>query len=480
MDNTNNLVQQIPPIQTPSPLENQPSAATTSINKRTVIISVVILLFVLIGVVGGYFLGFIKGQSNQSNVSNNSKSIGSPSPVSDNTITEPQVLPTAIRIPFVRDGNVYLLDNGQENLIASSTQKSTFENRYDNAYPFMSPNGKFLAYISFTGKGELDPQGTLKIYDIDTKQTKTTQYNTDYFHWNVFNQLEFSVESLVKVSGGEGIDMAQSKVTYIVLDPESLQQLASQTMSWDERNQSGIGGFPLYSNKKAITFRDNGYYLTDTRNNTEKLLFEKGEIYHFSGWAPDGSYVVFLGAKQNPFKNMWMSVNTIDPNLPKTEIKVRNLAGGAGGEASTGLKWYFNKGFVMYCMEDIFFVDGRESLELTHTRGGGCHNEEGFVATSPNGEYAFVKFDDRFELHTQSGEKQTINESTPINKTRSTPKNLVWINNDYMIIYESTFVGSILGESSNNPKIYLFDKNANVIKPIVNNAYLSTFAVGVR
>lgn len=63
-------------------------------------------------------------------------------------------------------------------------------------------------------------------------------------------------------------------------------------------------------------------------------------------------------------------------------------------------------------------------------------------------------------------------------KTRTTPKNLVWINNDYMSIYESTFPVRVLGESSANPRVFLFNRNNNTIKPIIDNAYLSSFAIG--
>lgn len=466
IDNKNEQVSPSPqPVVSPTP-ENQ--------QKKILLIIGVVVALLIFGV-GGYVLGTRK------NTVNSSQPVTTlPTNTIQPTSVDQQLMVTEkISVPFAREGNIYLYEDGKENIIASSQQKSTFEARYDNAYPFLSPNGKYLAYIAFTGGGGLDPQGTLKIYNTETRETKTTQYKTGYFQWNSFNQLEFKIETNIKPASGEGIDPAQSKVTYIVVDPESLQQLASQIMSYDDLNNAGIGGFPLYSNKKAITFKSNSYYLVNKQNNTEKLLFQKGEIYQFSGWSPDGTYIIFLGAKQNPYKTLWISVNANDPNLSQTEIKIKDLAGGAGGDASTGLKWYFNKGFVMYCMQSIFFVDGRDPLELTHTGGGGCHNEEGFVATSPNGEYAFVKFDDRFELHTKSGEKKTINESTPIQKTRSTPKNLIWINNDYMLIYESTFSGSVIGESSASPRIFLFDRKANTIKPIINNAYLSTFAVGI-
>lgn len=108
--------------------------------------------------------------------------------------------------------------------------------------------------------------------------------------------------------------------------------------------------------------------------------------------------------------------------MSQTEVKVEDLGGGAGGDVSTGLKWYLNKGFVIYCMQSISFVDGRGPLELTHTYGAGCHNEEGVVSTSPNGEFAFVKFDDRFELHTKNGEKKVINEEVKIQKNKNYAK----------------------------------------------------------
>lgn len=65
-------------------------------------------------------------------------------------------------------------------------------------------------------------------------------------------------------------------------------------MSYDDLNNSGIVGFPLYSNKKAIVFKNNSYYLINKESNTEKLLFPKGEISQFRGWSPDGKYTIFL------------------------------------------------------------------------------------------------------------------------------------------------------------------------------------------
>lgn len=475
MNNTDNPIQQqTPPIQ-PTPSESQPLYNKDFNRKRNLIVIILVALLILGGSIGGYFLGINRNKSISGTAQNFTPTPNANTPTDTE---EPQEVKTGIRIPFVRNGNIYIYEDGQENLIASTTKKSSFESRNDNAYPSLSLNGKFLAYIEYSASSGFVPEGTLKIYNTETKETKTTKYKTSYYHWNIFNQLEFETRAEVRVQNSEGINPAQSKVSFVVFDPQSQQEVAIQTLSYDERNESRIGGFPLYGDRKYLKFKNNAYYLVNNLDNTERLLFERKQSDGFSGWSPDGTYAIFTRYNADKAESIYVAVSTKVSNLPITEVS-RIWAGGAGGDAPTGLKWYFNKGFIAYCQELLFFVDGSKPLELTHTGGGGCHNEEGFVSTSPNGEFAFVKFDDRFELHTKNGEKKTINEATTIRKTRSTPKNLIWINNDYMLIYESTFSGSVIGKASANPRIFLFDRNANLIKPVIDNGYLSTLTVGI-
>ena len=61
-------------------------------------------------------------------------------------ITTP-VLSQGIVFPFVRNGSVYLYDNGTEKLLVSPTQKSTQNSCYNIVYPFMSPDKKYITYI---------------------------------------------------------------------------------------------------------------------------------------------------------------------------------------------------------------------------------------------------------------------------------------------------------------------------------------------
>lgn len=219
MNNTENLSQQ--PLIVPT-VESQLPNNNSSNKTRNIAIMAVIALLIMGGSIGGYFLGVNKNKTTLPSTLQNVKPTSINNfPTATNPNDNSQIVPTVVKIPFVRNGNIYLYENGQETLIASSTQKSSFEARYDNAYPFLSPDGKYIAYIQFTGSGELGPQGVLKIYNIDTKQTKTTNYKTGYIQWNSFNQLQFQTETYVKASSGDGIDTAQSKTSYVVLDPQS-------------------------------------------------------------------------------------------------------------------------------------------------------------------------------------------------------------------------------------------------------------------
>jgi hypothetical protein len=116
----------------------------------------------------------------------------------------------------------------------------------------------------------------------------------------------------------------------------------------------------------------------------------------------------------------------------------------------------------------VMNLDNTKPLELTDSSGGVCHNEEGFVATSPNGKYAFIKFSDRFELHSKDGSKHVVKESAPLPKNRRFPKNLIWLNNDYMIMFEVSS-NYRLGRK---PKVHIYDRQNNFLKPFIENAYL--------
>lgn len=63
-----------------------------------------------------------------------------------------------------------------------------------------------------------------------------------------------------------------------------------------------------------------------------------------------------------------------------------------------------------------------------------------------------------------------IKEVNPLEKSRLTPKNLIWINNDYMAIFERATNGDYgIGKK---PRVFLFDRKANEVKPLIENAYL--------
>lgn len=453
MEADNNLSQPA----TNQPIDQVPASPLplTASNKKYLIIVGGVLLLLLVGI-GGYLIGTQSGLSKPERSTFNN---GSTSLSQINSPAE-QV---NLKVPFVRDGNVYLYESGQETLISAKAPQT--QSAYGNIYPTLSPNGKYLAYLAIAQRPKPDqiyiPEGTINIYSFDTKQTIVTIYRTSYFQWNKFNQLEF--KTLIRVPAGEAqgvdIDTAQSKVFFFVYDPETQKEVASQTMSYDEYDKSGKYGFPLYSDQKKILFKNNGYYLLS--NNQEKFLFKQDNIYRFSGWSPDGTMAIF--SKQGTDTLRFIALDTSNPQLPAKDVQGVELFG-AGGSPSTGLKWYFNKGFISYCSEHIFFVDGTGPLELTRTGGGGCHNEEGFVATSPNNEYTFVKFGDRFELHIKDGTKTVIKEIDAVEKTRFSPRELIWLNNDFMAIYDY---------DANKKRIFLFNRRQNTIRKLIDNASFS-------
>lgn len=476
-----NIVKPESTLQTP--VEEKPIHKNILNQKGNFIVIIAVVIILIIGS-GLYFFLNKKANNKQLSIENKTSLSTTPSATPTQSLAQPKDSNTVdklnstalIKIPFVRDGSIYLYEDGKEKIVTKSTQKSTQSGCYNLVYPFLSPNGKYLAYIEQLGSqpgygGCMG--GILRIVNLDSGKIKATNYNTSYADWNSVNQLKFETSNYVDSSTGQGIDTNASKTKFIILDPESLQEVASDTLNYSDRD-AGLRGFPIFSADKKIRFRDSKYYLVKGSNET--LLFDNKDINDFRGWSPDGKYAIFYSKitpktdENHPFSDIWFAINTDNTSEPRKEIKVYH--GAAGGDISTGIKWLFNEAFISYCSQHLSFLDGREPLQLTNSGGGGCHNEEGFVATSPSGEYAFVKFSDRFELRSKSGDKKVIIETNPMAKGRGTPQNLIWINDDYMAIFERTYNADY--GTGEKPKIYLFDRKANTVKPLIQNAYLNS------
>lgn len=362
-----------------------------------------------------------------------------------------------IKIPFVRDGNIYLYEDGIEKLVAKSTQQTKI------FYPLLSPNGKYLAYIEQYKSSEDSWDGHvgyLRIVDISTGIDRPTDYEiVDYFRWTSDNVLNFGLrQSLVEAS---------SQVVYkrIFYDPETAAESLFETIIEKDSHAQLSAEYPSDNLNKLIRFKNNEYYLVDNTLNEETFLFDANSVSAFRAWSPGGRYAVFVNT-QPPATSFEFSEFVFDTqNLasPATELTVRS--GAAGGPPSIGHAWYFEKGFVVYCSEELYFVDGSPAWMLTNEGGGGCNNEEGFVATSPNGKYAFVKFTDRFELHDIDGNISVVQEIDPLAKGRWAPGKFIWLNDDYMIIFTNL-------HKEKDATVYIFDRIANTIKPLIENAYL--------
>ncbi len=454
---------------------NSPIPKLTNHNRKKYILLSAAILFLIAGV--SVFLLSNKPKTTQLQTAN----LNTPEPsVTTASLQElksiDQLNPNAsIKVAFSREGQIYLYEDSKEKLVAKPARETTESACNYLVYPSLSPNGKYLAYIEQIGEkpgygGCLE--GILRVANLDTGKIKATQYKINYFSWNSLNQIVFKPVR----------EINEKPQTYIIkdifYDPATETELSFNTAinqdkdTWAETMASGE--FPFDKNK-IIRYKEQKYYLVDKLNSREVFLFDKSQINGFIDWSPSGKYAIFESTKK-PTKvsaglvseAIELVVDTYDTSIPPKEVTVGR--GVAGGDIPTGRKWYFEKGFVAYCKQSLYFVDGNKPLDLTRFGGAGCPNEEGLIATSPNGEYAFVKFSDRFEIHKKTGEKQVINETTKLTKGRGQPKNLVWINNDYMVIFESTY--GYLGTNKSNPKIFLFDRKANSIKSLIENAYL--------
>lgn len=437
---------------------------------------IVLIGALVIGILafGGYwFLNKSKpSQVNQvANTTVPSPASASSAPILSDSSSIDKLNPSAIiKIPFERDGAIYLYEDGKEKLVAKPKQASTDKACYRLVYPFLSPNGKYIAYIEQMG-GEPGYGGclggVLKVVYLDSGKIKTTNYKTSYLKWNLSNQITFSPDQ-ERREGPQTYTIKQ-----VLYDPANDKEIVFNTVMDQDKSTYAetmvSGEFPFDANK-LVTYKNNKYYLMDKSSNKESFLLDKSQVERFLDWSLNGRYAIFESTKKltQYFDAIELVVDTQNLTSQPKEIGVGR--GGAGGDFSTGRKWYFEKGFVAYCRQDLYFVDGSKPLQLTNDGGGGCHNEEGFVATSPSGEYAFVKFKDRFELHTKNGEKKVISETTPLAKGRGVPMNLIWVNDDYMAIFERTTNADY---GTGKPKVYLFDRKANVIKSVIENAYLN-------
>lgn len=434
------------------------------INYRIVYLIILPLLLVGIGVF--YFL-VVNHQKKQKN--NNSPT---PKPTAKSyqaTEGASQKLSQEIIFPFLRNGSIYLYNNSKEKLLVSPSHKTSKNACYNIAYPFISPNKKYIAYIEQSGDkpGEHECwgiKGILKIVYLDSGKIKTTNYKTDYFQWNSFNQIIFKTE--IK-------NDQERRIFTVFYNPANEKKVIFTTIMQKDKNTGTekiiSGEFPFDTNK-LIKYQEKKYYLIDKRQNKEFFLFDKDEVKEFLTWSLGGRYAIFERSKKAPtaLNAIELVVDTQNPNKKPREIVVGR--GDAGGELTTGRKWYFEKAFVVDCRQKLYFIDGRKPLQLTNERGGGCHNAEGFVATSPDGNYAFLKLQDHFELHSKEGESQKIIEITKVKKGRNSPKNLIWLDNNQMLIFQSTY-----GKNNNYsepPNIYLFDRKSNTIKLIVKHGYL--------
>lgn len=414
-------------------------------------------------------------------------SIPSPTeiPLPTQTLYQDLGIDDPIRVPFIRDESVYLYDNGNELLLASPeglllspSPADDRSYRYENETekecdtyqdPKISYDGRFIGYIHDHGE-ETGLCGcenhTLVLYDINTSQTVQTPYDHVYrWQWNADNTIQI-------------YDMNHS----IVYNPNFGQEVSR--IDLQEKEDWPFEGPYVSSTGMEVRQSEGNWVLFDQQQSIEKILFqdtEPGEAYEFHGWSPDGTYAIFESTESG-----WFSVNTKASGFEVTQIEISQSA--AGGLPSVGLRWYFNQAFVPYCSWSYAYPDGREPRSVIRSEGqsrntfdmsffvrpveagGGCNNEDGIVATSPGGQYAFVAFYrdhgvlNHFELHEKNGTKQEVTLS--FDESVLEREQFQWLNDDYLII-----------SSRDKNAILLFDRKSNRVIPLIDNARAPGYTV---
>jgi len=237
-----------------------------------------------------------------------------------------------------------------------------------------------------------------------------------------------------------------------------------------EKVSLGVGNvlssadYPSDLENKLIRFKNKQYYLVDLATGKEKLLYSEGKVKKFLGLSPDGKVALFLeNNKETEIGNLpfltWIAVEFDGPAFSQSKLKV--MRGYGGSSTPWSLIWYFDLGFASPCSDSLNFVDARDPIQLIDLRsskGAMCNSIDNLLAMSPDGNNAFLKVLDHFEIHEKASDGKIIKKSlVPEDKNSLDATRLVWIDNKSLVVYTRT-------------KIYLYEKGTNTIKRILENA----------
>lgn len=365
-----------------------------------------------------------------------------------------------IKIPFLRNGEIYLYEDGVEKIVARPTEVTNDGSKcFSIIYPMISPNGKFIAYLDQYGEesgmyGCID--GTVRIVDIANSVDYVSHLKSDYasFTWNNDNSL-----TLIGTSENGNFE-------YMLYDPNERKVVNRLNTNAEVKYV-----YPFVNNDKFVSFENGVFYLNEFKNRTK--LFNENDVNYFAGWSPDGKYILFVSKEKLPpeyedsFSKIFYVLDSENLSQPKRKVTV--YSGGGGGALGFGLQWFFNEGFIAYCSIHLTYVDQREPRLLGRSGGGGCNNEKGFVATSPDGKYALinVRTEDELRLEFYEQGKKVKDILTGLKGGLS---EIRWINNDYALMFENSF-HQPLG-NTNSYRVYIFDRKEGEFKLIMNEGYL--------
>lgn len=237
-----------------------------------------------------------------------------PTPIDSGVVLEPLDTPVSIEspdaaaqwsVPYIRELDLVLNQNGKEVLIARGRPKTATQSAVTYAYPLMAPNGKLLAFFEWLEPvkvGELITarQSVLKVLDLTTGRIRTTPYRFPQLRhdldgglpvrWNARNFLEIEQQSTALYA------------THILFDPDRNIVLAENNLNkiaktpWSNQTAAAvIPGFSLSVDGQWRVLTDERQFLINPIGSDKMLPVVLSEIteghqVRFYGWFYGNAY----------------------------------------------------------------------------------------------------------------------------------------------------------------------------------------------
>lgn len=242
--------------------------------------------------------------------------------------------------------------------------------------------------------------------------------------------------------------------TLTPLDYKPTKNLILEFPEYFEQNKK------LATMDKEISVINQQYVQFDAKTQTTQNLISTYDANRFLQFSPDNRYALFLSAI-NP--KTLIAIDTFSNANEKnkvTEMKRFNFTIDQVIDKVGEFEWVGNDAIYVKCSGKLYRIDG-EIIKLSTSINIPCEKQGSFVRMSPNTLFTFAKLTDTFELYGYDGQKVKVQDPDNIFSKLDNTEKFIWLNDDYMLIYF---------ETPNN--IYLYDRKANIVKLLIENAYI--------